>query len=231
MQPQQALLTGGSGGLGQAVTRHLLTQGFELTLTFQDLDKLEQLKRQLSAAELARIQFVQINLCQEEHVQRLIAGMPRIDALVHLVGGFSMGKTHEYRFGDWQRDFDLNLNTTFLLCKHSLAKMWPQNYGRIVTIGSQGAVAPVGQLAAYCAAKAAVVALTQAIAEETKGSGITANVVLPSIIDTAQNRAAMGTEQSIHWVQPASLAVVIGFLASAAAGDLRGAAIPVYGNS
>jgi NAD(P)-dependent dehydrogenase (short-subunit alcohol dehydrogenase family) len=88
----------------------------------------------------------------------------------------------------------------------------------------------VGQLAAYSAAKAGVVALTQAIAAETKGTDITANVVLPSIIDTPSNRAAMGSEQAHDWVQPTSLAEVIGFLASAAAADLRGAAIPVYGS-
>lgn len=230
MQPQQALLTGGSGGLGQAVTRHLLSRGFELTLTYQNLAKLEQLQHQLAAAELARTRFVQVDLCQEEQVAQLVASMPRLDALVHLVGGFAMGKTHEYDFGDWQQVFNLNLHTTFLVCKHSLAKMWPQNYGRIVTIGSRGAVAPVGQLAAYSAAKAGVVALTQAIADETKGTNITANMVLPSIIDTPNNRIAMGTEQAHTWVQPISLAEVIGFLASAAAADLRGAAIPVYGS-
>jgi NAD(P)-dependent dehydrogenase (short-subunit alcohol dehydrogenase family) len=124
----------------------------------------------------------------------------------------------------------LNLNTTFLVCKHALQKMLPQNYGRIVTIGSRGAVEPTGQLAAYCAAKAGVVALTRAIADETRGTGITANVVLPSVIDTPANRASMGDTEAAHWVKPLSLAKVICFLASEAAQDIRGAAVPVYGN-
>jgi NAD(P)-dependent dehydrogenase (short-subunit alcohol dehydrogenase family) len=91
-------------------------------------------------------------------------------------------------------------------------------------------VSPTGQLAAYCAAKAGVVALTKAIADETKGTNITANTVLPSIIDTPTNRQAMGNEQAEQWVKPESLAEVICFLASEVAKDIRGAAIPVYGS-
>jgi NAD(P)-dependent dehydrogenase (short-subunit alcohol dehydrogenase family) len=161
----------------------------------------------------------------------LISQMDRLDGLIHLVGGFSMGPTADYNYGDWKKDFELNTHTAFLLCKHSLKKMQAQNYGRIVTIGSRGAVQPVGQLAAYCASKAALVALTKAIADETKGTNITANVVLPSVIDTPTNREAMGTDQADQWVTPASLAKVICFLASEAAGDIRGAAVPVYGNA
>ncbi len=116
------------------------------------------------------------------------------------------------------------------LCKHCLRSMKLPNYGRIVTIGSRGAVQPGANLAAYCASKAAVVALTQAIAEETKQTNITANVVLPSIIDTPGNREAMGEANAKDWVSPQSLAEVICFLAGEGAKDLRGAAIPVYGS-
>jgi NAD(P)-dependent dehydrogenase (short-subunit alcohol dehydrogenase family) len=109
--------------------------------------------------------------------------------------------------------------------------MLQQDYGRIVTVGSRGAVQPAGQLAVYCAAKAGVVALTKAIADETKGTGVTANVVLPSVIDTPGNREAMGTDQADQWVTPESLGQVIAFLASDAAKDMRGAAVPVYGQA
>lgn len=232
MKGKQILLTGGTGGLGLGVTPTVLAQGAEIvTIPFVKAQEVERLKGILSPADLARIRFVEADLVNEASVERLIAGMARVDVLIHLVGGFSMGPTHEYSFDQWRRDFDLNLNTTFLVCKHSLRRMRDQNYGRIVTVGSRGAVQPGGQLAAYCAAKAGVVALTQAIADETKGTNITANVVLPSIIDTSANRAAMGSAQSDQWVKPTSLAQVICFLGSEAAKDLRGAAIPVYGNS
>ena len=230
MQGRHVLITGGAGGLGVGVTTAALAQGANVTIPYIDGSEVERLKGVLLPKDMARIQFVNADLTNEQSVTQLLEGLDRVDALIHLVGGFSMGKTHTYRYIDWKRDFDLNLNTTFLVCKHSLQKMLTQNYGRIVTIGSRGAMEPVGQLAAYCASKAGVVALTRAIADETKGTNITANVVLPSVIDTPGNRAAMGSEDADSWVKPASLANVICFLASEAAKDIRGAAIPVYGD-
>ena len=231
MKDKQVLLTGGTGGLGLGVTPQVLAQGAIVTIPYHNDQEVERLKSHLSPAEFARIQFVRANLTDEVTVERLVNDMPRVDVLIHLVGGFAMGKTHEYPLTSWQQDLELNLTTTFLACKHSLRRMLEQDYGRIVTVGSRGAVEPGGQLAAYCAAKAGVVALTRAIAAETKGTNITANVVLPSIIDTPANRQAMGSAEAHNWVKPESLAQVICFLASAAAKDVRGAAIPVYGNA
>ncbi len=228
MKDRQVLLTGGSGGLGIGVAKVLLAQGAKLTLPVRSSKSGEGLKQDLSATE--RIEVVISDLNNESSVAQLVDNMERVDALVHLVGGFSMGATHEYGFDAWQKNFALNVDTTFLLCKYSLAKMLEQGYGRIVTIGSRGALQPAAQLAAYSAAKAGVVALTQAIAQETKGTNITANIVLPSVIDTPKNREAIGTENADKWVTPESLGGVIAFLASEAAQDIRGAAIPVYGN-
>ena len=230
MKGKQVLLTGGTGGLGLGVTPAVLAQGAEVTIPYFHTQEVERLKNFVSPDDFARIKFVETNLSQEAAVEKLVNEMARVDVLIHLVGGFSMGKTHEYSFENWQRDFDLNLNTTFLVCKHSLKKMVQNGYGRIVTVGSRGAVEPTGQLAAYCASKAGVVALTKAIADETKGTNITANVVLPSVIDTPSNRQAMGEKNAHKWVKPQSLAQVICFLASVAAQDVRGAALPVYGS-
>ncbi len=231
MKDKHVLITGGTGGLGLGVTPTVLAQGAALiTIPYLNFHEVERLKSILTPNDFDRIQFIPSNLTDEGSVENLMKRMERLDVLIHLMGGFSMGKTHEYSFFDWKQQLDLNLNSTFLVCKHSLQKMLPNNYGRIVTVGSRGAVQPGGQLAAYCASKAGVVALTQAIADETKGTNITANVVLPSIIDTPANREAMGEENSDKWVKPESLAQVICFLASEAAKDVRGAAIPVYGN-
>ncbi|MBD2314308.1 3-oxoacyl-ACP reductase FabG [Desertifilum sp. FACHB-1129] len=230
MKGQRVLITGGTGGLGLGVVPAILAQGAELTIPYQKESEVERLKHHLSATEFSKIRFVAANLLNEAVVEQLIDDMGRVDVLIHLVGGFAMGKTHEYAYEAWKQDFDLNLHTTFLACKHSLRKMLEQGYGRIVTVGSRGAVQPVGQLASYGASKAAVVALTKAIADETKGTNITANCVLPSVIDTPANREAMGTTEADRWVKPESLAQVICFLASEAAQDLRGATIPVYGS-
>ena len=97
-------------------------------------------------------------------------------------------------------------------------------------MGSRGGEQQVGQLVAYCAGKAGVVALTKAIADETKGTNITANTVFPSVIDPPTNRWAMGSEYAHQWVKPQSLAQVICFLGSEAAKDVRGAAMAVYGS-
>jgi NAD(P)-dependent dehydrogenase (short-subunit alcohol dehydrogenase family) len=231
MEGQQILITGGTGGLGTAVTQRVLAQGGQVVVPYLHTADRDRLQQSLSADTLNRLRLVPADLTDEATVISLIRDMPRIDALIHLVGGFAMGDTVDYPYHHWKRDFELNVNTTFLLIKHSLGRMQAQNYGRIVTIGSRGAVRPAGKLAAYCAAKAAVVALTQSIADETKGTNVTANVVLPSVIDTPANRAAMGTDQADQWVTPAALAETICFLASSAAQDIRGAAIPVYGNA
>ncbi|MBD1868019.1 3-oxoacyl-ACP reductase FabG [Cyanobacteria bacterium FACHB-471] len=231
MKGKHVLLTGATGGLGLGVTPVVLAQGANLTIPYRRVQDLDRLKAALPADDITRINGVSADLQDEQSVERLVNNMPKVDILIHLVGGFAMGKTHEYPFADWQRDFNLNLNSTFLVCKHSLRRMLEQNYGRIVTVGSRGAVEPSGQLAAYGASKAGVVALTKAIADETKGTNVTANVVLPSIIDTPTNRAAMGAENAHTWVKPESLAQVICFLASEAAQDVRGAAIPVYGSA
>ncbi|MEL6382645.1 MAG: 3-oxoacyl-ACP reductase FabG [Cyanobacteria bacterium J06626_18] len=231
MHDRHVLITGGTGGLGLGVTAVALAQGANLTLPYVNPKEVDRLKATVAAVDLERIRLVPADLSDEAAVISLIDSHERLDATIHLVGGFSMGATPDFSYADWRAAIELNLHTTFLICKHSLRKMLGQNYGRIVTVGSRGAEQPAGQLAAYCASKAGVVALTKAIADETKGTGVTANVVLPSIVDTPANRAAMGEAEASQWVKPESLGEVICFLASEAARDIRGAAVPVYGNA
>ncbi len=231
LQDNHVLLTGGTGGLGLGVTPTVLAQKPALvTIPYTNAGNVERLKSILSVTDLDSIRFITGNLTDESAVENLVNEMERVDVLIHLVGGFSIGKTHEYPYEKWKADLELNLDLAFLVLKHSLRRMLEHGYGRIVTVGSRGAVQPGGQLAAYCAAKAGLVALTQAIADETKGTNITANIVLPSVIDTPGNRVAMNTENVAQWVKPDSLAQVICFLASEAALDMRGAVVPVYGN-
>ncbi|MCU0535864.1 MAG: 3-oxoacyl-ACP reductase FabG [Hydrococcus sp. Prado102] len=230
MKGKQVLLTGGTGGLGLGVTPTVVASGARVIIPYRSESGVIRLKARMPAADFDRIVFVKADLNDESAVEKLVYDLGRVDVLIHLVGGFSMGRTDEFSFQDWKDSFDLNLHTTFLVCKHCLRVMRKAGYGRIVTVASRGALQPGAQLAAYCASKAGVVALTQAIAQETKNLDITANVVLPSVIDTPSNRDAMGEAQADEWVKPESLAEVISFLASDAARDVRGAAIPVYGS-
>lgn len=231
MNSKNVLLTGGTGGLGLGVTPAILAYGTKVTIPYLQENNLKPLKNKLSARDFEKISFVRADLTEESSVEQLVNDLGKVDILIHLVGGFSMGLTHEFSYDDWQKAFNLNLNTTFLVCKHCLRKMREKQYGRIVTVGSRGALQPAASLAAYSAAKAGVVALTKSIAEETKDLDITANTILPSVIDTPANREAMGEEDADKWVKPESIASLICYLISDAAKDTSGAAIPIYGKA
>ncbi|MGK7935346.1 MAG: 3-oxoacyl-ACP reductase FabG [Xenococcaceae cyanobacterium] len=231
MSNKYILLTGGTGGLGLGVTPAILAYSAKVTIPYRQENEIKSLQNKLSATDFEKINFVRADLTQENAVERLVNDLGRVDILIHLVGGFSMGATHEFSYDDWQHIFNLNLNTTFLVCKYCLRKMREQQYGRIVTVGSRGALEPAASLAAYSAAKAGVVALTKSIAQETKDLNITANTILPSVIDTPANREAMGQENADKWVKPELIGELIGFLISEAARDISGAAIPIYGQA
>jgi len=229
MKNKHLLLTGGTGGLGSSVTLLALENQAYVTLPYRNYKEVERLGQTLDSHLFNKVNFIQADMTSEEDIGKITHDMDKIDILIHLVGGFSMGPTSEYALEKWQQQINLNLTSTFLLCKHSLKKMYKNNYGRIVAVGSRAAVDPGAQMAAYCASKAGVIALIKSIAAETKGTNITANVILPSIIDTPANRKTMGDQNAAKWVKPQSLAQVICFLASEKARDMRGAAVPVYG--
>ncbi|MCB9712810.1 MAG: 3-oxoacyl-ACP reductase FabG [Myxococcales bacterium] len=228
MRDRHVLITGGSGGLGTAVTALFVERGARVTVPVLDDRQAGYLARDLGDAA-ASVAQPRADLRQEADVQRVIDGMERVDAAVCLVGGFAMGPTEGFEVDALRQQLELNVVITFLVIKHALRRMKEGGYGRIVTVGSRSAVEPAAQMAAYSAAKAGVVALTRAVAEETRALDITANCVLPSIIDTPANRAAMGDTKASEWVTPARLAESIAFLASEPAGDLRGATLPIYG--
>lgn len=230
MKNRHLILTGGTGGLGNSVTKLSFSRGAHITIPYHSLNEVQRFRESEKKEELERINFVFADLRDEKSVKEIFSKQNKIDILIHLVGGFSMGDTANYKLEDWKRQIDLNMTTTFLVCKYALQKMTENNYGRIVTVSSRAALEPGAGMAAYSAAKAGVLAFTRSLAEETKGTNVTANSVLPSIIDTAANREAIGGKEAHQWVKPDSLAEIICFLASEEAGDLRGAAIPVYGN-
>lgn len=228
MRDHHVLITGGSGGLGTAVTALFLERQAHVTVPVVDERQQEYLRRDLGD-DAARVAQPRADLRDEADVQRVIDGMERVDAVVHLVGGFAMGATDGFALDDFRGQLELNVVTAFLVIKHGLRRMKERGYGRIVTVGSRAAVEPAAQMAAYSAAKAAVVALTRSVAAETTALDITANCVLPSVIDTPANRAAMGEDEAHKWVAPRRLADAIAWLASEGAGDLRGTAVRIYG--
>jgi NAD(P)-dependent dehydrogenase (short-subunit alcohol dehydrogenase family) len=217
------LVTGANGGLGSVVCRAYLNSGatvIGVARTWKDPMPYLTVAADVSTAEG----------CEDMVRQALVQGP--LDALVHLVGGFS-GGTPVAATSDavWDAMMNLNLRTAFCAMRAALKPMIAAGRGRIVTVGSRAAVEASPNYAAYAVSKAALVALVKNIAAEGKEAGVTANIVLPSTIDTPQNRAAMPTADTSRWVTPESIAGVLVWLTSADASETSGAVIPIYGKA
>ncbi len=207
------LITGASGGLGGAVTRAFLEAGADVVAVSRTGSGAADLTRPDEAARA---------------VEAAYSKFGRLDALLHLAGGFEGGKpVGETTDSVWQQMLALNLNAAFYTARAVLPLMLQAGYGRIVAIGSKTAVDPVATLSAYGASKAALVALVRTIALEVKGTGVTANVVLPAVIDTPPNRAADPRADFSRWTKPESIAHLLLWLASESAAEVNGAVIPV----
>ena len=226
---RHVLLTGGTGTLGMAVAEALLERGAALTITYRTEREHVLANRRLEPNEHP-IRYVAADLIDETAVAETIIEMERVDILVHCVGAFEMRPLHLETIEGWRDMLDINLTSAFLTCKHALLRMLEQGYGRIVTIAARNAYEPSANTAAYAAAKAGLIALTKAIAEETKGRDITANAVAPSIIDTPSNRAALGAKNADKWTRLEALAQTVCYLASEAARALRGTVVTDFGN-
>lgn len=230
MRDRFVLVTGGTGGLGAHVTAAFVRAGARVIVPVFAEAEVPRFRTVLGP-DADAVELIEADVRQEEQVQRLVDGMERVDALVHLVGGFAMGETSTFEVAELRKQLELNVVSAFAAIKSCLRRMREDDYGRIVTVASRAAVHPTAEMAAYAAAKAGVLALTRAVADETRGTNVTANTVLPSIIDTPANRAAMGNSEAHLWVPPANLAEHILYLASEAAGTLRGTALRVYADT
>jgi NAD(P)-dependent dehydrogenase (short-subunit alcohol dehydrogenase family) len=166
----------------------------------------------------------------KKSVGGVIARCGRIDVLAHLVGGFTGGQTvADTDDATWQRMFDANLNSAFHIMRAVIPEMRKVGGGRIIAIGSRAAESPGPKVGAYSASKAALVSLLKTVALENKDAGITANVILPGTMDTPANRKDMPDADVSQWVQPASVASLIVWLAGDSGKDVTRAAIPMYG--
>ena len=155
-----------------------------------------------------------------------------VDALIHVMGGFA-GGTPVAETGEetWDQMMTVNLRSAFLVFRAVLPGLLARDRGRIIAVGSRMGVEPAPGFSAYGVSKAGLVYLIRTLAMELKQTGITANIIMPSIIDTDANRAAMPKADFSKWVPPASIAKVVSWLASDAAQDVNGAVVPVYGKA
>jgi NAD(P)-dependent dehydrogenase (short-subunit alcohol dehydrogenase family) len=217
----RVLITGASGGLGPAVVEEFHSQGHTVIGVARSWPQADP-----------RMVAVSADLTQSGECARVVSEAGEIDALVHVMGGYAGGSpVSETDEGTWDRMMDLNLRSAFLIMRAVLPGMLERKRGTIIAVGSRVAVEPVPTLAAYGVSKAGLVHLIRTLALELKHTGLTANVVMPSTIDTQANRRAMPKADPSQWVRPESIARVVSWLASDAARDVSGAVVPVYGQA
>jgi NAD(P)-dependent dehydrogenase (short-subunit alcohol dehydrogenase family) len=228
-----AVVTGSVGNLGAATARVLAALGARLALVDRSQSRLEAAYPEWSGGT-DHLLVGDVDLTSHASIRsmidRVVERFDRVDILVNTVGGFRGGKPlHEADPADWDAMFAVNVRTTADACRAVVPQMIQQGSGRIVNVASRAARRGEAGLSAYCAAKAAVVRLTESLSEELKTSGINVNCVLPGTIDTPQNRKASPEADPSAWVTPEAIADVIAFLASDAARAIHGAAVPIYG--
>jgi NAD(P)-dependent dehydrogenase (short-subunit alcohol dehydrogenase family) len=227
MADRSVLITGGTGGLGGAVTAAFLEAGWRVVLPTIDGTT------HVEGAEV----LPDVDLTDQAAVTAAVrAAAGRADAplraVVNLVGGYAGGtKVHELPLADFEQQFTLNLRPTFLVTRAALPHLIDAGGGSIVCVGTRAAVQPFPGSSGYIASKAAVIAFAQAVAVEYRDAGVRCNAVLPSTIDTPANRAAQPGADVGRWVAPAQIAATIRFLASDESAATSGAAIPVYGRA
>ena len=220
------LITGASGGLGGVVVRSFLDNGAAAVYGVA-----RSWKKDEGSAD-RRFHRIEADVLQESECRRAVEQADAADVLVHLVGGFAGGKPLAESEDDiWNQMLNVNLLSAVHRFRAVLPRMMKAGRGRLIAVGSRAAFEPMANFAAYSTAKAALVAMVKTVAQEVKDSGITANVVLPSIIDTPANRSAMPKADHSKWVTPESIGHLLVWLASAEASDVSGAAIPIYGRA
>ena len=230
-----ALVAGGTGGLGHAVSLAFLDDGAKVIVTYRDQKELDALKRE-AGGNGSSLEGYMVDVTDEGSVRQLfdkiLAEHGRVDALVNTVGAYAGGvNLWEVETKTFDQMIALNLRSGYILARAAAPAMLKQTSGAIINISSKAAVDHGAGASAYAASKAGALALMDSLAAEVKGSGVRVNSILPSIIDTEANRKAIPTADFSKWPKPADIARVILFLCSDEAKVIHGAAIPVYGES
>ena len=229
---QTVVITGAAGNLGQAVAARFAAEGANLALLDLNQAALDNVPTAGAGAVLRQGVDLSDAASISAAIGAVIARFGRIDALCNLAGGFHMGeKVHEVPADKWDFMMELNAGSVLRMAQAVVPHMLKAGGGRIVNIGAYSALSGKAEMGAYVASKSAVIRLTETMAAELRSHNINVNCVLPSVIDTPQNRAAMPKADPAKWVAPEALADVLLFLCSPAARAIHGAAIPVVGLS
>ncbi len=226
-------ITGGFGNLGQAVAREAVARGAQVALIGHGAEAASAL---LSSPDMSRVQRLNgVDLASPQAIAGALASVASefgsLDALVNVAGGFTYERLEDGDPATWELMFNRNVMTAVSASKAALPHLLARGSGRIVHVGANAAAKAAAGMGPYAASKAGVARLTESLADELKDRGITVNAVLPSIIDTPQNRADMPNADFSRWVPASAIANVILFLVSDEAFAVTGALIPVSGRT
>lgn len=224
----RVVVTGGTGALGARVVAAYLERGAEVYLPIVETE----LPAHLPWRADPRVHALRVSLDDETQVTAFYDTVPDVWASIHLVGGFAMSPIGSTSLAVFESQWRLNAVTCFLACREAVRVMRRgKQGGRIVNVAARPALAPVANMSGYTASKAAVAALTQSLAAEVLSDNILVNAIVPSIIDTPANRAAMPNADHALWPTPTQLAETILFLASPQNALTTGTLVPVYGRA
>lgn len=230
-QDRHVVVTGGTGALGSAVVAALVQGGAVCHVPYLHAAEAERFAlRHRPQVKLAEVK----SLAEESDVRRFYGGVPELWASIHLAGGFAMGKVADSQKSDLMHQLETNLVTAFLCCAAAVNTMTRSGRGgRIINVAARTAVEwrSGAGMSAYAASKAAVAALTVALAEEVAALDILVNAVAPSIMQTPANLASMPKANSARWPKVEEVAATILFLSSPENRVTRGAIVPVYGRT
>ncbi|MEA2156456.1 MAG: hypothetical protein QOE11_2596 [Solirubrobacteraceae bacterium] len=229
--PASALISGGTGGLGSAVTRAFLDAGWRVVVPIFD----ETERERVPAHERLLLEPADLSdPASAQAVAALAAGdaAAPLRAVVNLVGGFAEGeRVHATPVEDFEAQLRLNLRPTYLVCQAALTHLLAGGGGAIVCVSSRAALRPFAGAAGYIVGKAAVLAFVDALATEYRQDDIRVNAILPSVIDTPANRRSQPGADHSRWVRPEQIAEVVRFLCEDGSGVISGAHVPVYGRA
>ncbi|MBS0641274.1 MAG: SDR family NAD(P)-dependent oxidoreductase [Proteobacteria bacterium] len=224
------IVTGAAGNVGRAVARLAAERGAAVTAVDALADPLNAVVAALPEPArhkaCAGVDLTDPAAC-EALIARVVGQFGGLDAVVTTVGGFTMGPLAETDIAVWERMFSLNVKTTWNIYRAAVPALRQRGGGGLVGVGSVAGLKGGGQMAPYAASKAAVLRLTESLADELRADRIRVNAVMPTTIDTPQNRAAMPDADTSRWVTPEEVAEAMLFLASSAASGVTGALLQV----
>ena len=230
LKDKTALITGSTGALGHVVAERFIHEGINVAASFLFEDELKHLTTDFRE----KVFLIKADVTNDTEVtsmfDKIKKKFSRIDILINIVGGFlARVNIKDVKTKDWDHMMDMNLKSVFLCSREFLRQLGNATYGRIISMAAMPALKPSAGRGPYAVSKSGVVVLTQVLAEELKGTGVTANAIAPSIIKTGANIQSMPKEDSSKWVTPEEISETMCYLCSEHGQSINGVCIPMFG--